>query len=110
MAEKHGISKKEQRYLFSNYFAKQFLINSEMAKFYLEMGLKIIKIYKFIEFFYKNVFLLWDKKGIVNIKLLADTDKTKTVIALTNLQVCLLNKEKHRNITYHSEETVNKSI
>ena len=45
---------------------------------------------------------------------MADTDKSETVIALTNKLTgnssVLLNREKHRNITYHSEETVNKPI
>ena len=47
---------------------------------------------------------------------MSDTDKTKTAIALTNkltgnflYSASLLNKEKHRNITYHSDETINKS-
>ena len=58
VAEKHDLLKNEQKYLISIYFAKQFLINSEMAKFYLEMGFQITKIYEFIEFFPKNVLLL----------------------------------------------------
>ena len=62
VAEEHNLSKKEQKHLISSYFAEKFLTNSEMAKFYLEMGLKITKIYKFIEFFHKNVLLLWHKK------------------------------------------------
>ena len=48
---------------------------------------------------------------------MADTDKSKTVIALSNkltgnslYSASLLNKEKHRHITYHTEETVNKTI
>ena len=54
---------------------------------------------------------------IVNSRRLGDSDKSKAVIALTNkltgnslYSASLLNKEKHRNITYHSEETVNKTI
>ena len=54
---------------------------------------------------------------IVNSGCLADTDKSKTVIALTNkltgnylYSASLLNKEKHRNITYHSWDTDNKAI
>ena len=62
VAEEHVIFKKPQKYLFSSYFADKFLINSEMAKFYLEVGLKITKIYYFIEFFYRNVLLRWHKK------------------------------------------------
>ena len=48
VAEEYNLLKKEQKYFISNYFGEKFLINSEMAKFYLEMGLKITKIYKFL--------------------------------------------------------------
>ena len=50
VAEEHNLLKNEQKYLISSYFAEKFLINSEMAKFCLETGLKITKIYEFIEF------------------------------------------------------------
>ena len=85
-----------------------------MAKFYLKMGLKITKSYKLIEFFPQNCFAPLAHE-IVNSRRLADTNKSKTTIALTNkltaiYSASLLNKEKHRNITYHSEETVNKTI
>ena len=87
-----------------------------MAKFYLEMELKITKIYEFIEFFPQKCFAPLAQE-IVHSRRLADTDKSKTMIALTNKLIgnslystSLLNKEKHRNITYHSKETVNKTI
>ena len=38
VAKEHNLLKKEQKYLISSYFAEKFLINSEMAKFYREMG------------------------------------------------------------------------
>ena len=87
-----------------------------MAKFFLEMGLKITKNYKFIKFFPQTCFAPLVQET-VNCKRLADTDKSKAVIALTNkltgnslYSASLLNKEQHRNITYQSEETVNKVI
>ena len=62
-------------------------------------------------FFHKNVLPLPEQE-IVNSRRLADTDKSKTMIALTNkltgnslYSASLLNKKKH-----HSEETVNKTI
>ena len=48
VAEEHNLLKKEQKYFISSYFGEKFLINSEMAKFYLKMGLKFTKIYKFL--------------------------------------------------------------
>ena len=116
VAEEHDLLKKEQKYLISSYFGEKFLINLEMAKFYLEMGLKITKIYKFVGFFPQKCFAPLAQE-IVNSRRLADTDKSKTVIALTNkltgnslYSASLLNKEKHRNITYHFGDTVNKVI
>ena len=54
---------------------------------------------------------------IVNSPGEADLDKSKTVIALTNkltrnslYSASLLNKKKHRNIMYHSKDTINKTI
>ena len=54
---------------------------------------------------------------IVNSQREADLDKSKTVIALSNkitknslYSASLLNKEKHRNITYHFKDTINKTI
>ena len=116
VAEEHDLLKKEQKYLISNYFGEKFIINLETAKFYLEMGLKVIKIYEFVEFFPQKCFAPLAQE-IVNPRRLADTDKSKTVIALANkltgnslYTASLLNKEKHRNITYHSGDTVNKAI
>ena len=77
-----------------------------MAKFYLQMGLKITKFYEFVKFYPQKCFAPLAQE-IVNSRRLADTDKSKTVIALTNkltgnslYSASLLNKEKHRNITY----------
>ena len=85
-----------------------------MAKFYLETGLKITITYKFIEFFPQKYFASL-AQDIVSSRRLVDTDKTE--IAFTNkltgnslYSTSLLNKEKHWNITYHSEDTVDQSI
>ena len=116
VAEEHGLLKKSKKYLISSHFGKEILINTEMTKFYLEMGLEITKIKEFIEFYPQKCFAkLADE--IVNSRRAADTDPSKAVIALTNkltgnslYSASLLNKEKHRNITYHSEKTVNRVI
>ena len=87
-----------------------------MAEFYLNLGLKITRIYKFIQFYPQKCFETLANE-IVNSRREADLDKSKTVIALTNkltgnslYSASLLNKEKHRTITYHSKDTINKSI
>ena len=72
-----------------------------MAKFYLNLGLEITKIYKFIEFYSHKCFeKLADE--IVNSRREVDLNKSKPVIALTNkltrnslYSASLLNKEKY---------------
>ena len=87
-----------------------------MAKFYLEKGLKITQIYKFVKIFPQKCFASLSQ-DIVYSRRLANTDKSKTVIAPTNeltgnslYSVSLLSKNKHKHITYHSEDTIKKSI
>ena len=116
VAEQHDLLKKPKKYLISSYFGKEILINTEMAEFYLNLGLKITRIYEFIQFYSKKCFETLANE-IVNSRREADLDKSKTVIALTNkltgnflYSASLLNKEKHRNITYHSKDTINKII
>ena len=116
VAEQHDLLKKPKKYLISSYFGKEIVINTEMAEFYLNLGLKITRIYEIIQFHPEKCFETLANK-IVNSQREADLDKSKTVIALTNkltrnslYSASLLNKEKHRNITYHSKDTINKNI
>ena len=116
VAEQHDLLKKPKKYLISSYFGKEILINTEMAKFYLNLGLKITRIYEFIQFHAQKCFQTLANE-IVNSRREADLDKSKTVIALTNkltgnslYSASLLNKEKHQNITYHSKDTINRTI
>ena len=50
VAKNHDLLKKARKYSISRYFGKEVLINSEMAKFYLEMGLEVTRIKEFVEF------------------------------------------------------------
>ena len=116
VAEQHDLLKKPKKYLISSYFGKEILINTKMAEFDLNLGLKITRIYEFIQFHSQKCFETLANK-IVNSRREADLDKSKTVITLTNkltgnslYSASLLNKEKHRNITYHSKDTINKTI
>ena len=116
VAEKHGLLKKPKKYLITSHFGKDILINTEIEKFYLEMRSEITKIKEFIKFYPQKCFAkLADK--IVNSGRAADTDQFKAVITSTNkltgnslYSASLLNKSKHRNITYHSEKKVNRVI
>ena len=82
----------------------------------MNLGLKITRNYEFIQFHPQKCFETLANE-IVNSRSEADLDKSKTVIALTNkltgnslYSASLLNKEKHQNITYHSKDTINKTI
>ena len=62
VAEEHGLLKKTHKYLISSHFGKEILVNTEMTKFYLEMGLEITMIKEFIEFIHKNALQNWQTK------------------------------------------------
>ena len=116
VAEQHDLLKKPEKYLNSSYFGKEILINTKIAEFYLNLGLIITRIYEFIQFHPQKCFKTLANK-IVNFRREADLDKLKTVVAFTNkltgnslYSASLLNKDKHRNISYHSKDTINKSI
>ena len=51
ITEEQGFLKKPRKYFISSYFGEEILINTRMAKFYLELGLKITRIQEFIQFF-----------------------------------------------------------
>ena len=50
VADEHGLLKKPKRTLICCHFRKKILITTKMTKFYLEKGLKITRIYEFVEF------------------------------------------------------------
>ena len=56
IAEDYGYWKNPKRYLIISYFGEKILINVEMAKFYLNFGLKITCIYVFVQFYPSKCF------------------------------------------------------
>ena len=92
------------------------LITSEMGKFYLEKGLKITRNYEFIEFHPQKCFKDLGNK-ICDARQLGDLNRHSQVAALTaKLQgnslysATLINKDKHRVITYCDDSTVNEEV
>ena len=73
VAEQHDLLKKPKKYLISSYFGKEILINTEMAEFYLNLGLKITRIYEFIQFHPEKCFEKLANE-IVNSRREADLD------------------------------------
>ena len=116
VAEQNGFLKKPIEYLISSHFGKKVLINSNMAKFYLEMGLQITKIYEFVEFYPVKCFEQLGNQ-IADVRRAGDSDPSKQVLALTAkllgnslYSASLLNKHSHRKISYCDNYTVNELI
>ena len=116
VAETHGFLKKPKKALICSHFGKEVLITSEMGKFYLEKGLKITKIYEFIEFHPQKCFEDLGNK-ICDARRQGDLNTHWQVRALTaKLQgntlysATLINKDKHRLISYCDDSTVNEEI
>ena len=110
------IYKKTKKVFNQQLFWKRKFNQHKNGRIYLNLELKITRIYEFIEFHPQKCFETLANE-IVNSQREADLNKLKTVIALTNkltgnslYLASLLNKEKHRNITYHSKDTINKTI
>ena len=116
VAEKHGFLKKPKRALICSHFGKEVLITSEMGKFYLEKGLKITKIYEFIEYQPQKRFEDLGNK-ICDARRLGNLNRHSQIVALTaKLQgnslysATLINKDKHRVVTYCDDSTVNEKV
>ena len=116
IAEEQGFLKKPRKYLISSYFGEEILINTRMAKFYLELGLKITRIQEFIQFFPMKCFDELSQEIVQN-RRLGDIDPDKKVLAMTS-KLCgnslysatLLNRSKHRAVTYHTDSNINEAI
>ena len=116
IAEEQGFLKKPRKYLISSYFGEEILINTRMAKFYLELGLKITRIQEFIQFFPMKCFVELSQEMVQN-RRLGDIDLDKKVLAMTS-KLCgnslysasLLNRSKHRAVTYHTDSNINEAI
>ena len=87
-----------------------------MAKYYLEKGLKITRIYEFIQFHPEKCFEKLANE-ISDNRRATDIDTSKNIWGMTSKLIgnslysaTLLNKEKQRNIKYCDNSTVNKAI
>ena len=114
-AEKNNILRKPRRMLIGSYFGKEVLINIALAKWYLSHGLEITQIHEFIQFHSERCFLNLAER-IANAQREADVNPSKQILALTQkltgnslYSATLLNKEKHRDLTYHTDPTISKT-
>ena len=116
VAEKHGFLKKPKRALICSHFGEEVLITSKMGKFYLEKGLKITRIYEFIKFHPQKCFEDLGNR-ICEARLLGDLNRNSHIAALmakltgnSLYSTTLINKDKHRVITYCNDSTVNEKV
>ena len=111
-----NILRKPRRMLIGSYFGKEVLINTALAKWYLSHGLEITQIHEFIQFHPERCFLNLAER-IANARKEADNYPSKQILALTRkltgnslYSATLFHKEKHRNLTYHTDQTISKAI
>ena len=116
IAQEQGLLKKPEKFLISSYFGEKILLSTNLCKFYLEMGLQISKVHEFVEFYPQRCFsALADQ--IVQDRRRGDQNPSYRITAMTQkllgnslYSATLMNKEKHRQISYHSDATVSKAI
>ena len=115
-AEENKLLKKPRKILISSYFGERILLTTPLVKWYLDHGLEITKIYKFIEYASEKTF---EKFGfdVSNARRIGNSDSPKTSLANTwklignsNYLASLLKKDKFRKISYHDQSTVDKAI
>ena len=115
-AEENELLKKPRKMLISSYFGEKILLTTPLAKWYLDHGLVITKIYEFVEYnpeksFEKFALYVCDGRrgGDVDSsrKMLVDTWK---LIGNSGYSASLVRKDRYKNISYHDQSTVDKAI
>jgi len=116
IAEDFDYLKKPKRFLIASHHATNHLISTDMLKFYLQLGLKINKIHQFIQFYPSSCFEKLAQE-ISNSRRRGDADANHQIMALTSklqgnslYSATLLNKGKHRQISYCDCSDVNDKI
>ena len=104
--EENDLSKKPRRLLVGGMSAQKILLITPLLKWYMEKGLRISKIYRVVEFVPDRCFQTLTNR-VSQARREGDRDPSKAIIADTNkLLICsaygglLMNKEKHRSVTY----------
>ena len=115
-AERNNVFKKPCRMLIGSYFGKEILLITHLVKSYLDHGLKVTKVYEFIEYYPSKCF---EKFGlnVSEARRASDSDPSKAVLGETqklhgnsSCRRCLTNKEKHRDVRYCNRSEVTKLI
>ena len=105
-AEKSGYLKAPQRMLIGSMFGEKILLLSELAKWYLEQGLEITKVYQLVEYRPRCAFAPFGE-SVSDARRRGDQDPDLELLATTSKLVgnsaygkTITNKERHRQVTY----------
>ena len=100
------------RLLIGSYFVNKILIMTPLAKWYLDHGLKITKIYQVVQYKPERCFSKF-ADSVTKARREGDVDKSKALLADTSKLIgnsvygkTITNKEKHRKIVYEYDAIV----
>jgi G:T-mismatch repair DNA endonuclease (very short patch repair protein) len=106
LAEKDGHLRQPQRMLIGSMKGERILLFSELAKWYLNNGLKITRIYTLNEYTPSAPFKDFGE-SVSNARREGDSDPSKAILADTNKLIgnscygkTIVNKDKHKTIKY----------
>ena len=107
-AEKNNLLKRPTKTLLCSYFAEKILLATPLLQWYLKKGLVVSKVYQTVQFKPISCFTNFGEE-VVTARREGDVDKSKRIVSDSCKLIgnsaygkCLVNKEKHTNITYHS--------
>jgi hypothetical protein len=105
-ADERGFLKSPQRMLVGSLFGEKILLLSELAKWYLEKGLVITKIYQMVDYIPRAIYAEF-ASSVSAARRLGDADPDMTLLANTSKLIgnsaygkTITNKERHRNVRY----------
>ena len=114
--ERNNVFKKPRRMLIGCYFGEKILLIIPLVKWYLDHGLKVTKVYEFIEYYPSKCFEQFGL-NVSEARHASDSNPSKAVLAESqklhgnrSCGKCLTNKERHREDHYCNRSEVTKFI
>ena len=102
--------------LIGSYFGKKVFLITPLVKWYLEHGLKVTHVYEFVQYFPQTCFKNFGDK-VSEARRSGDTDPDKAILAASfklfgnsAYGKTITNVEKHRQVLYCDNDTVNHQI
>ena len=109
-AEKEGYLKRPQRYLIGSLYGEKILLLTELLRWYLDQGLEVSRIYQVIEF-ERAAILKPFGESVTEARRAGDIDTAQQLLASTAKLIgnslygkTIVDKTKHRNVTYTTDE------